>query len=295
MEPNQAFADVLQAAYGSLDFIPIADGGLHRFHVPGDRQGSKNGAYLLFPDGIPSGWYGTWKDGGNWHNWNSCQPANPLEAEQLRQRSERARHQREIELKKSHQEATETALRLWRNACPSDPNHPYLVAKGCQPNGLRQLRHMLLVPLYHQGQLVNLQCIFPGGRKRFLEGGMTKGCYSPLGIIEPGQPVYVCEGWATGATIHEETGAAVACAMTAGNLLAVGEYLRRRYPEAVLIFGADDDRQNPNNPGRTYAIKAAAALGCGLVLPPWSGTEPLSCSDFNDLRQYLAQQRKPQS
>ncbi len=286
MDPIRAFLDVMQAAFGPLAFLPIADGRIHRFHAPGDRPGSKNGAYQLFPDGIVSGWYGTWKDAGNWHNWSSRQPATPLEVEQVRQRSEQAKQQREAELKNNQQEAAEKALQLWRDAFPADANHPYLVAKGCQPHDLRQLGQMLLVPLYHEGQLVNLQRIFSNSDKRNLAGGMVTSCYSPLGIIKPGQPLYICEGWATGASIHEETGAAVACAMSAGNLLPVGWYLRQRYPDAVLIIAGDDDRTKEGNPGRTAATKAAAALGCRLVLPQWSDDAPLELSDFNDLRKW---------
>ena len=119
---------------------------------------------------------------------------------------------------------------------------------------------------------------------------MVKGCCSLIGTITPGQPLYICEGWATGATIHADTGAAVACAMNAGNLLDVGQQLQRQHPDAVLIVAGDDDRQTDGNPGRTSAIKAAAALGCGLVLPPWSGAEPLTLSDFNDLANWRATQ-----
>ncbi len=132
----------------------------------------------------------------------------------------------------------------------------------------------------------NLQRIAADGSKRFLSGSRVKGCYSPIGTLEPDQPLYVCEGWATGATIHEHNGAAVACAMNAGNLLEVGRQLQRHYPDSPLIIAGDDDRQTEGNPGRTAATQAAAVLGCGLVLPPWSGAEPLSLSDFNDLRQW---------
>ncbi len=159
-----------------------------------------------------------------------------------------------------------------------------------RPFHLHQHGNLLLVPLIYEGVLVNLQRIGPDGKKRFLSGGRITGCYSPLGGISPGKPLYVCEGWATGATIHESTGAAVACAMTCGNLLAVGLHLQRRYPDAVLIVAGDDDRQTEGNPGKTAAIKAAAALGCGLVLPPWPDDAPLTLSDFNDLTNWRAAQ-----
>ncbi|MDH1056342.1 toprim domain-containing protein [Aquipseudomonas alcaligenes] len=280
-----AFRDALQAVFGPLEWLPLADGSIHRFHAPGDRAGSHNGWYVLFADGIASGCFGSWKAGTS-HTWSSREPANPVEAEQVRQRIEQARRQREAEQHQRQQAAAEYAARLWRDARRADPDHPYLSAKGCRPYNLRQRGDVLLVPLYHTGELVNLQRIGADGQKRFLSGGRVKGCYSPLGIIAAGQPLYLCEGWATGATIHAETGHPVACAMNAGNLLEAGRHLQRRHPESVLIVAGDDDRQTEGNPGKAAAIVAAAGLGCGLILPPWPADAPLTLSDFNDLRQW---------
>ena len=283
------FRDAMQAELGPLDLLPEPDGQLHRFHVPGDKQGSLNGWYLLFLDGIASGCFGSWKAAGS-YRWSSRAPADHREAEQLRQRIEQARRQREAEQHQRQQAAAEYANRLWRDARRADPDHPYLAAKGVRPHALRQRGDVLLVPLTYGGHLVNLQRIKADGSKRFLFGGMVKGCYSSLGVITPGAPLYVCEGWATAATIHAETGAAVAAAMNAGNLLAVGQRLQRQHPDAALIVAGDDDRQTEGNPGKAAATKAAATLGCGLVLPPWSGAEPLTLSDFNDLANWRATQ-----
>ena len=283
------FRESLQRVYGPLDWLPVPDGQLHRFHVPGDRAGSNNGWYILHLGGVAVGIYGSWKAGSS-HRWSSRAPADYREAEQLRQRIEQARRQREAEQHQRQQAAAEYAQRVWRDARRADPGHPYLVAKGVRPHALRQRGAVLLVPLIYGGQLVNLQRIKADGSKRFLFGGMVKGCYSSLGVITPGAPLYVCEGWATAATIHAETGAAVAAAMNAGNLLAVGQRLQRQHSDAVPIVAGDDDRQTEGNPGKTAAIKTAATLGCGLVLPPWSGAEPLTLSDFNDLANWRAAQ-----
>ena len=280
-----AFRDAQQGVFGPLDWLPVADGGIHRFHVPGDKVSTENGWYVLFADGIASGCFGSWRAGTS-HTWSSRKPADPLEVELIRQRQEQARRQREAEQHQRQQAAAEYAKRLWRDARRADPGHPYLIAKDCRPYNLRQCGDVLLVPLYHAGELVNLQRIGPDGSKRFLSGGRVKGCYSPLGIITAGQPLYLCEGWATGATLHAETGHPVACAMNAGNLLEVGRHLQRRHPDAVLIVAGDDDRQTQGNPGKTAAIAAAAALGCGLILPPWPADAPSHLSDFNDLRQW---------
>ena len=284
-DPVILFRDALQGTFGPLDWLPIPDGQIHRFHVPGDRAGSRNGWYLFHPDGIACGLFGSWKAGGS-HTWSSRKPADPFEADLIARRIEQARRQREAEQHQRQQAAAIEAQRQWDASAPADPRHPYLIAKGCQPHGLRQLGGVLLIPLYQGRQLVNLQRIYPDSTKRFMPGGRVKGCNSPIGRLEPGQPLYVCEGWATGATIHEAKGAAVACAMNAGNLLEAGDYLRRAYPENPLIVAGDDDRQTEGNPGRTAANHAAAMLGCGLIFPPWSGAEPLALSDFNDLRQW---------
>ncbi len=283
--PELGFLEAMLATFGNLGFVPVADSTIHRFHLPGDRTGTRNGWYVLFVNGIASGSFGSWKTGTT-HTWSSRKPADPFEADLIARRIEQARRQREAEQHQRQQAAAIEAQRQWDASAPADPRHPYLIAKGCQPHDLRQLGGVLLIPLYLGRQLVNLQRIYPDSTKRFMPGGRVKGCYSPIGRLEPGQPLYVCEGWATGATIHEAKDAAVACAMNAGNLLEAGNYLRRAYPENPLIVAGDDDRQTEGNPGRTAANHAAAMLGCGLIFPPWSGAEPLALSDFNDLRQW---------
>ena len=285
-DPVMLFCDALQATFGPLDWLPIPDGQIHRFHVPGDRTGSRNGWYVLHLDGIACGAFGSWKASGS-STWSSRKPADHLEAQLVAQRIEQAKRQREAEQHQRQQAAAIEAARLWSTSAPADPDHPYLTRKGIKPHGLRQQGDALLVPLYLGRVLANLQRIHPDGGKRFLPGGRVTGCYSPIGRLEPGARLYLCEGWATGATIHEHNGAAVACAMNAGNLSAAGDRLRRAYPDSPLIVAGDDDRQTEGNPGRTAAERAAAALGAyGVVFPPWSGDEPLELSDFNDLRQW---------
>lgn len=280
------FRDALQAAFSSLDWLPIGDGLIHRFHVPGDRKGSTNGWYVLYLDGIASGAFGSWKHGQS-GTWSSCQPSNPMEAEQVRQRIEQAQQQRKAEREASYRRAAHKAQSLWKRAKPANPEHPYLKAKGAIPHALRQLGQMLLVPIYWQGQLVNLQRI-ELERKRFLFEARITGGYSPIGRLMEGQPLYLCEGWATGATLHQATGCPVACAMHAGNLLPAGQQLRQRHPERALIVAGDDDRQTPGNPGRTAALAAAKALGASVVMPDWPADAPNTLTDFNDLALWLA-------
>lgn len=286
--PVNAFWNKLRTAFGREIPAPLADGEFHRFHVPGDRLGTRNGWYVFHMGIIAWGSFGSWKIPGV-HYWNSRAPANPMEVHLIRQHQIQARLLYEEKLHRSQEQAAEKANRWWRQACHCTPFHPYLIQKAIKPHNARQRGSELLIPLYFQGNLVNLQRIKSNGEKRFLLGGRVKGCYSPLGKAAPREPLYICEGWATGVTIHEETGHAVACAMDCGNLLAAGKHLRQRYPEVVLIIGGDDDRKSKGNPGRTAATKAAAALGCKLVFPLWPEDAPLDLSDFNDFWQWRAQ------
>lgn len=287
MDCVTAFRDALQSVFGPLDWLPEADGIIHRFTVPGDRTNSNNGWYVLFPDGVAAGAFGSWKT-RKWYTWNSRAPADQREAEHLRKRMQHARAQREAEQEKRKLAVAGYARKLWNDARRADPGHPYLTAKGCRPYNLRQLADALLVPLTFNGELVNVQRIHPDGSKRFLSGGRVKGCCSPLGLIQAGQPLYLCEGWATGATLHQSTGHPVACAMNAGNLLSVGQQLQRTYPDALLIVAGDDDRQTEGNPGRSAATNTAKALGALLTFPEWPASAPNALTDFNDLANWRA-------
>jgi len=275
------FRDSLQSVYGPLDWLPVPDGAIHRFRVPDDKPGTLNGWYVLYLDGIASGAFGSWKAGGT-HTWSSREPHNNREAEQVRQRIEQARRQREAEQHQRQLKAANLAQGWWRDARLADPGHAYLIAKGIRPHGLRQRGDELLVPLYAGGVLVNLQRIAPAGGKRFLFGGRIKGTYSPLGRITPGKPLCICEGWATGATLHEN-GYTVACAMNAGNLKPVALALRAEYHTTEIIIAGDDDSLTEGNPGRTAANAAAAACGGLVTFPEWPADAPDTLSDFNDL------------
>ncbi|MBM6444160.1 toprim domain-containing protein [Pseudomonas sp. MIL9] len=275
------FRDALQSVYGPLDWIPVPDSTIHRFRVPDDKPGTLNGWYVLYLDGIASGAFGSWKAGAT-STWCSREPVDAREAAQVRQRIEQARRQREAEQQRRQLKAANIAQRWWRDARRADPDHPYLIAKGIRAYSLRQRGDELLVPLYSGGVLVNLQRIAPDGSKRFLFGGRIKGAYSPLGRITPGKPLCICEGWATGATLHE-SGYTVACSMNAGNLKPAALALRAEYHTTEIIIAGDDDRLTDGNPGRTAANAAAAAVGGQVAFPEWPEGAPDDLTDFNDL------------
>jgi putative DNA primase/helicase len=131
--------------------------------------------------------------------------------------------------------------------------------------------------------LHSLQTIAADGKKNFLSGGHVTGCFFMLG--EPDGTLCIAEGFATGASVFECTGIAVAVAFNSGNLLPVVRALRPRFPDMRLIVCADDDIKTLGNPGMRDGRKAAQAVGASLAAPDFGSNRPEDVSDFNDLRQ----------
>ena len=260
-----------------------ADGKLHRFPSNGKR-GDDAGYYVLHLDSIPAGHFGCWRAGIN-EKWRADigRKLSPVEAAAHAARVEAMRREREAEEARRHAEARELAAKRYSAARPADPGHPYLVAKGVKPHGIRQEGELLLVPMRDRDGLHSLQTIDGSGNKRFLTGGRVAGCYHSFG--KAGDTVCIAEGYATGASIHEATGYPVAVAFNAGNLDAVARTLRAKLPDARIVLCADDDAATPGNPGRTKATEAARAIGGLVALPDFGPDGPEGATDFNDMAQ----------
>lgn len=215
----------------------------------------------------------------------------PAERKAFARRMDALRSQHDAEVKARHAQVAAAAAERWE-AAKQVHEHPYLKAKDVQAHGLRiEGNHTLLIPLRDStGKIWSLQSIAPDGEKRFMPGGRTKGCY--FGIGKPSGRLVICEGYATGATIHEDTGHAVASAFTSGNLLSVAKALRAKFPCLTLVLAADDDWQTRDprtgeltNPGLTAATEAARAVGGLLAVPAFTGLDRgTKDSDFNDQR-----------
>lgn len=249
------------------DIDLVADGGIHRYRVVGDKSGSANGWYVLHDQPILAGAFGSWKTGES-HNWREVRDKPPTrqEREQLRQAMQATQAARVVELAAVQEQAREKATRLWQRARPATNAHPYLERKRIAAIGIRRLRDMLLIPARDSaGTLHTLQFIGPDGSKRFLSGGRIAACYYAMG--RPAGALLLCEGYATGATLYQATGQAVAVAFNCGNLPAVARALRVKFPALRIVVCADNDARTPGNPGATRAQEAARAVG-GLVAVP---------------------------
>ncbi len=269
-----AFSEAIHSAGITPPAALTADGALHRFHVEGDRSRAENGWYVLFDD-PPAGAFGCWKRGIS-ETW-SGKPTHALtlaEKAAYRAKMEVAKQQREAERARVQAEAREKAKTIWEQAQPAMADHPYLLEKVVGPHGLRLFNGSLVVPMRgSDNTLRGLQFIDGDGKKRFLTGTAKAGSYFAMGG-RPDDVLYVCEGFATGASIHEATKKPVAVAFDAGNLLSVAEALREKLPGVNIIICGDHDHSGT---GQKAANTAALAVNGLVAIPPEEG------QDFNDL------------
>lgn len=165
-------------------------------------------------------------------------------------------------------------------------SHPYMEAKGLagewSVNGQIMMAadneriepgELLLVPVYKNGELVNVQKIKVNKEKRPIYGGdMARVCH----VIE-GKPklIAVVEGFATGVTVSRMTGATVYVAFNTGNLSPIAKQARDEHPDATLIMFCDNDKHGA---GLKCAEEAAIPANAKIALPPEVG-------DWDDYRQ----------
>ncbi|WEN13863.1 toprim domain-containing protein [Rhodanobacter sp. AS-Z3] len=244
-----------------------------------DRHGRKrNGWAVIFADGErPVVTAGDWaKNISEKILLGGTDAANPAERERQRIAIEQAKAARSAEIRKRQADAMQCANSQWNAAEPASEFHPYLMKKQIKATGLRESRGKILVPMRDStGHIRNLQRIRADGQKRFLPGGRTPGLYASFGCMV--DHVLIAEGYATAATLYEKTGLATVAAFSAGNLLAVAQIMRKKFPSARITMAADNDEGRPDgrNVGVMAATAAAAAVGGYLLIPPVAG-------DWND-------------
>ena len=280
--------DDFRAAMVAASIIPPDqiedDGALHRFSSNG-KPSNKDGWYTFHRDDVPAGSFGCWREGLS-QIWCSKSDTDMTtgEREAHRQRVKALQAQRNADQLERQHDASHKAAALWAQAAPATSDNVYLARKGVQPHGIREFGERLLVPMRDTaGKLHSLQTIAADGTKRFHVGGRIKGCYYSIG--KPTHALVVCEGFATGASIHDSTGHAVAVAFNAGNVLEVALALHSKYPELKIIVAADDDHLTEGNPGVTKATEAALAVNGLLAVPVFGAGRPEKATDFNDLHQ----------
>ena len=254
----------------------LLDGKIHRFKSGtkgnGSHGGDKPGWYLVFGDGVPAGRFGCWRAGVE-VTWRAEVGRKLTATEEMAhaRRMAEAKALRDAELDRKHEVASATVETIWTSAQTASPEHPYLQRKGIGVHGARVTGDgRLVVPLYGQdGTLATLQYISHDGGKLYHPGGQTGGKFWMIGSLDEPGTLFVAEGFATAATIHETTNRPVVVAYSASNLVPVTGSLREMYGASQdIVIVADHDKSGV---GQRYAEQASAKFGARMVMPPIEG------------------------
>lgn len=290
----------------------LADDKRHRYQVEGDRARTLNGEYCLRvdDDGFAVGWFKSYKtmpDAVSWHSRSHKKRSSAEEKAEWAARVAADKARREAEDAAMRERARAECARLWAEG-ELRSGVPYLEKRGLgewramQWMDFDRMDEALLVPAYKGGEIVGLQKIYSDGGKYFVPGSDLDGSWCWIGDEGTGQ-VAVCEGYATGVSVHLATGWRVAVAFNAGNLVKVA----RAIGTGVIVC-SDEDLFTPHpkhrsmlpevlperdatewaewrekgwllNTGRDAGMAAAAAVGGAQVLYPAEG------GDWDDVRQ----------
>lgn len=228
------FKNALSAAGYATDEPVVADDRLHRLHRVGDNKGKRDIRYQLTgDDSFAFGWF--IYQGGERVDWYyrpagaKQQSAEEIAAQQAKVAAQR---QKAVDDRlQAQKDAAKRAAYIWSKATPAPASEPYVKKKGISPDSARVYKGVLVLPRYDGDALVSLQFIGEAG-KRYQKDGAP-------GILRlPGSAtVALCEGWATGKTIHAATGWTVdVCFDTAGLKAHAG-----KVQADDVVICADDD------------------------------------------------------
>lgn len=301
--PTVSLQDAAQKFQGAIAAAGLgrpeieADGRIHRFDLPDESRGKKSGWYILYPDNnpCPAGEFGNWKDSSS-ETWNASSGEGYYltseDHEALQRKYALAKQHREEERRKAAIAAANRLYALYQKL-PDATQHtcPYLAKKNIGAfGGVKALRGTLCVPMLDSEFRFSGMQFIPadGAGKKFGRDVSWKGLFNIL--HGDNSTVYLCEGYATGASVHMATGASVVVVFTADNIMGVAKSIKSlgAFQDSKIIIAADDDQwtRRPNgtpwNPGLEKAKEAGAKLGIQVVQPIFKdlSTRP---TDFNDL------------
>ena len=272
--PHDGFINAMFRAGLVSDVRITPDGQIHRFRAAGDKR--LNSWYVFFGNG---GAFGNWRTGlhETWFRGDLNQHDHHMARVQIKAAQKAARK----ELAHQYKHVSLRAFKRWQAAIPAT-DHDYLRKKNVKPPGTRIDGTALLVPMRIGKKLWSIQSIYAGGKKYFMEDAKAKGTYFSIGKL--GARLWIAEGFSTGATIHEVTGDAVACAMYGDNMKNVAAWLLKHHPNAELLIAADAGKV-----GIRYGEAAMkAGFATRMVYPDFKPDDEVT--DWNDhCRLYGAQ------
>lgn len=255
---------------------PVLDGVIHR--VDGQKKGKKSAWYVGWDSPIQMCIAGDWSTNQKWE-WRdgAHERLSRQELRLVRARQKEAIDKAYEDRVAQQLDVAEQVAKIVKRA-PLATTHSYLQNKRIEPHGILVQGKALLVPAQDvTGMIWGAQRIYPDGSKRWFPKQRVSRTFFRIGELH--NEAFICEGFATGASIHEATGLPVFVAWASGNLKVTAVALAERWPGVRWTIAGDNDKTE-GNPGKKAAEAAARALNCAWVLPTFTGDQG---TDFNDL------------
>jgi len=273
------------------------DGKIHRF----DRNGKGNAWYVGWQNHyINSGEayvvckFGDWKTGEEHLYKPTGKQVSKGDIKAIMEQMAESAKKQAIEKELSQKEAAAYSEKVWAGALKGTKGtSPYLNRKKIKaPDGiLVNSDNVIFVPMVDvDGKLWGIQRILPekdesGSDKKFIYRQRKSGCFFKIGAseLQDVTEILLCEGFATGCTLHEVTGITTLVAFDAGNLKTVAKELHLKYSSLIITVCADDDRFNESgNIGVKKATEAKDICNGILKIPKFTKDDHKG-TDFNDL------------
>lgn len=231
--------------------------------------------------------YGDWHEGHGFRTWTPKGKMSKEDKDQIKKCIEAASKKFEVEKEQLHKDTQVKARERWDQS-KDEGSTKYMQRKLIdQLYGARIEGWDLIVPLRDvDGVLWSIQTIKDDGAKFFMQGGKVQGLFHQIGELD--DLVLLCEGFATGVSIHQAMQTGVVVCFNASNLVPVAQALKSVYPHKRFLICGDNDKWTskpdgtPWNPGREFGEKAAKLVLGKCVLPSFVNEEGKP-TDFNDL------------
>lgn len=268
--------DSIQGLLSHFDFAfdPIFDQQIHRFRPPGSRSG-KSGWYCsrIFK-GKRSLLVGDWKDNSTLYSWSEYETTD-VEIKII------VKKETEDREKINEEKAIKNKEMFEKNKIDHISDFGYLWKKKIKisdlPSDISFLKikgvNVLAIPLSDKnGKFWNFQMIADNGKKLFCSGKVGDCFYK----INGNEDVILCEGFATGMSIHKAIGSTVIVCFSAGNLIKIAKQFKGKN----AIVACDNDSKNEVNTGLEAGKKIKNLYGIDYIIPENKDT---SITDFNDI------------
>lgn len=225
----------------------VADGRCHQFKTTAYK------GWYVYHELFDESWgaFANWRTGEQF-KWSSRTHVPIVSLSPREARAFRAQPTAEdLEEQERRDASRRTAVRLLHWTRRKDNDHPYLIAKQvwahgvCVFDGHRVIYEVdvfgaLAVPVLNDDEEPQgIQFICADGTKRNL--GPTRGGHHWIGEPERGRTLCIAEGFATSASVYEETRRACCIAFGHVGFLHVAQYVRRTFNPRKLIIVADGD------------------------------------------------------